>query len=406
MSAAEFESQPTGNWEHERLGVAGLDAELEAEDEREAIQSEPRDAGRPPRKPLDWRALEAEIPPERAWAIEHWLPMGHVTLLAGAGGSGKTTVAQALGSCLALRREYLDWIPADRRVLLWAAEDDRNELWRRQAAIARWLDVPLSAFADRLVVHSYDGQLVDLARLVEQQLVPTPMLTELREQIGDYRADVVILDNVARLYAGNENDRHQVTTFIALLTAAATPTQAAVLLLGHPGKNPGSEYSGSTAWEGAVRTRLYLGRTLPDAEQPESDAAEDDGVRFLARRKANYSQRDWRRLRYVNGVMVPDTPAESGTVRKPGGEFDQDVVRRAVRKLATMGQHGVARRSSPNYLPKLARQYSLLDSLSERQFAVAMCELQKVGSLVMATVGKYSNRNPREGLVVAESGAA
>lgn len=403
MSATEFDQRPgERTWETDRLGAAGLEAELEAEDERDAIENEPPPSEQSRRMPLDWRALESQQPPERSWAIEHWLPMGHVTLLAGAGGSGKTTVAQALGSCLALRREYLDWIPAERRVLLWAAEDDRNELWRRQAAIARWLDVPLSAFADRLVVHSYDGQLVDLARLEDQQLIATPMLTELREQIGDYHADVVILDNIARLYAGNENDRHQVTTFIALLTAAATATQAAVLLLGHPGKSPGSEYSGSTAWEGAVRTRLYLGRTLPDAEKPESETAEDNGVRFLARRKANYSQRDWRRLRYVNGVMVPDAPADPAAARKAGGEFDQDVVRRAVRKLATMDLHGVARRSSPNYLPKLARQYSLLENLSERQFASAMCELQKTGSLVMETVGKYSNRNPREGLVVAQ----
>jgi hypothetical protein len=84
------------------------------------------------RESLDWRALELGNPPEREWAIEHWLGMGHVTLLAGGGGTGKTLLAQAMGSCLALRREYLDWMPAERRVLMWATEDDRDELWRRQ----------------------------------------------------------------------------------------------------------------------------------------------------------------------------------------------------------------------------------------------------------------------------------
>jgi RecA-family ATPase len=326
--------------------------------------------------------------------------MGHVTLLAGPGGVGKTNVAQALGSCLALRREYLDWMPAERRVLMWAAEDDVDELSRRQVAIAKWLAVPLSEFADRFIVHSYDGRDVALAALFDQRLVATRMLTELRQQIGDYKADAVLLDNLARLYAGNENDRHQVTSFIAMLTAAAAPRKAAVMLLGHPGKAAGSEYSGSTAWEGAVRSRLYLGRTLPDAEQPEADGADDDGVRYLCRRKANYSARDWRRLVYRNGVMVPDAMAPAGP--KVGTEYARAVVTRAVRKLGEMGEHGVASSSSPKYLPKLASDYKLLDRLSKKDFTVAMRSMQSDKVLTLGVVGKYANRSPREALVLTE----
>ena len=149
--------------------------------DRPALLDE-REDDRPARDPLDWRTLESQTPPERAWAIDHWLPMGHVTMLAGAPGTGKTLCAQAMGSCLAVRREYLDWMPAERRVLMWACEDEAAELWRRQAAIARWLDLPLSAFADRLIVQSYAGQLVEIAAALELRLEPQRMLTELREQ--------------------------------------------------------------------------------------------------------------------------------------------------------------------------------------------------------------------------------
>ncbi len=365
--------------------------------DRPAVLDERQD-DRPTRDPLDWRALENQTPPERAWAIDHWLPMGHVTMLAGAPGTGKTLCAQAMGACLALRREYLDWMPAERRVLMWACEDEAAELWRRQTAIARWLGVPLSAFADRLVVHSYAGQLVELAAAHEQRLEPMPMLKELREQIGDYRADVVMLDNSARLFAGNENDRHQVTSFMAMLTAAAAPRNAAMLLLAHPGKATGSEYSGSTAWEGAVRGRLYLGRTLPDAGEDEATDAEDDGIRYLCRRKANYSARDWRRMRYADGVLMAEvqTEARAGI----GPEYARDVVRRAVRKLADMGEHGVAATGSNKYLPRLARDYQLLERLSERQFAATTRSMRLEGELVMTVVGKYANRNPREGLTL------
>jgi archaellum biogenesis ATPase FlaH len=359
----------------------------------------------PPRSPpLDWRTLEKQTPPERQWAIEHWLGMGHVTLISGSGGTGKTNIAQAVGSCLTLRREYLDWIPAERRVLFWACEDDVSELWRRQIAIAKWLSVPLSAFADRLMIHSYDGCEVALAGLSDQRLTGTPMLAELREQIGDYKADVVLLDNLARLYAGSENDRHQVTTFISLLTAAAAPTKAAVLLLGHPGKAAGSEYSGSTAWEGSVRARLYLSRTLPDAQRDQDgEPAEDDGVRYLSRRKANYSARDWRRLQFLNGVMVPDPPPEANAAGpRAGDEYACDVVARAVRKLSEMGEHGVAASNSPKYLPRLAREYKLLDRLSEKQFASTMRTMRTSGQLVMKQVGLYANRTPREALALPE----
>jgi len=360
------------------------------------------DAGHNP--PLNWEALEDRTPPERDWAIEHWLGMGHVTLFAGAGGAGKTGVAQSMGSCLALRREYLDWLPSERRVLMWACEDEHDELWRRQAAIAKWLDVPLSAFSDRLFIHSYHRADVELAGLMDQRrLVGSPMLKELREQIGDYRAGVVFLDNIARLFGGNENDRHQVSAFIAMLTAVSEPTNAAMVLLGHPGKAVGAEYSGSTAWEGAARARWYLGSTLPDAAPSDDDAPTDDRIRYLSRRKANYSARDWRRITYTDGVMVPDAAPEFGG--KPvaaNPDYAADVVERAVRTLAGRELFGVASRSSPNYLPKLAKQYKLLENVTDKQFANAMRDMHMSGRLSVAKVGTYQNRTPRTGFVLAD----
>jgi hypothetical protein len=357
----------------------------------DAAQRSPRPA------PLDWSALHSRTPPPRDWAIDHWLGMGHVTLLAGEGGTGKTLLAQTKGSCLALGRDYIDAVPRARRVLMWAAEDDHDELWRRQVAIAAWLRVPLSDFAERLYLHSYDGEQVDLAaQLNTGQLVATPMLTELREQIGDYRAEVVMLDNIARLYAGNENDRHQVTSFIAMLTAAARPTNAAVLLLGHPGKAAGAEYSGSTAWEGSVRSRLYLGRTLPDIEPDADGAPSDDTIRYLARRKANYSARDWRKLVYADGVLVPEHVEPAATRSNPARA--RTVVGAALRKLAAMNEHGNTSTRSDHYLPRLAAQYRLLDGVPAKEFAAAMRDMQTDGTLVIAEVGRYRNRSPKMGL--------
>lgn len=338
--------------------------------------------------------------------------MGHVTLLAGSPGSGKTLISQAMASCIALQRDYIDHIPRPLKVLMWACEDDVDELWRRQIAIATALEVRLSAFADEFTLYSYDGRLVELAGIVDRQLVAAPMLGVLREQIGDYKADVVFLDNSARLYAGDENDRHQVTSFIAMLTGAARVRNAAIVLLSHPSKNSASEYSGSTAWEGAVRTRLYLGRKLPDvkAKANGEDHDDDDGdtVRYLCRRKANYSARDYRRLQFVNGVLVPDAPPQGAQGRKVvTPEYAREVLMRAVRRLKDLDQYGVLRKSSDNYLPKLVTTYELTDGLTEKDIVSAMVALQKDGLLTMSEVGRYSNRTPRMGLTIpTESGAS
>lgn len=353
---------------------------------------------KPTKPPMHWEDLAAKTPPEREWAIDHWLGMGHVTLLAGAGGLGKTSVAQALGSCVSLNRDYLDHVGRARKVLMWACEDDEGELWRRQIAIAHSIQEPLEAFHDRFILHSYDGEDVELCCLRDGVMAYSPMLNTLTQQIGDYGAEVVILDNIARLYGCNENDRHQVTSFIAMLTQACRPTGAAIMLLGHPAKGPQSEYSGSTAWEGAVRARLYLGRNLPDKEPAPDEHEDDDGIRYLCRRKANYTTRDFRKIRYANGVMIPEDSGRPVTSRPT--EYAQDVVVRAVVALERIGKYGNASTNSPDYLPKLADAYNLMEGTARKQFVNAMRELELAGKLTNAVVGQYQNRTAKMGLRV------
>jgi len=349
----------------------------------------------PKKSPLRWDDLETKQPPEREWIIPHWIPHGHTTLLAGRAGVGKTLLAQHIGAALALGHEYVEPLET-RRVLMWAGEDDEAELWRRQIQISSYLGQPLSALTERFYLYSYASEDMTLASPIFGALTPTALLGELRAQVGDLRAEVVVLDNIARIFGGSENDRHAVTTFMAWLQGACSP--AALLLLGHPAKSQGSEYSGSTAWEGAVRARLYLCDRPPDQE-PDEDAPIDDRTRFLARRKANYSPLDIRRLTLQDGVFIPEA-IEPGRIASPSGEFLKDIVRRAVTTLAGRDIHGVAATGSPNYLPRLAKQYALLDNSTPSAFASAMRQMILAEELKIAVVGKYANRGPKHGLVL------
>ena len=50
----------------------------------------------------------------------------------------------------------------------------------------------------------------------------------------DIRPKLIVLDNAADIYGGNENDRAQVRQFIGLLRGMAIASGAGVLLTSHP----------------------------------------------------------------------------------------------------------------------------------------------------------------------------
>ena len=394
-------------------GVADSDLKMERSDgalrQRDGTTSGDTPRGGPDhrsleRRSLDWRLLATQTVPPRDWAIRGWLGMGHATLLAGLGGIGKTLLGQMIGSALALGRPYLDETPKPRRVLFWAAEDDNDEPWRRQEAIAGHFGVPLQSFADLLTVESFadrDCTLLDLD--AGGRLVPTRILDELREQRRDLRAEVVILDNVSRTFAGRENDRNHVTRYLAEVNGACEG--AAVLHLAHPGRAVGSEFSGSSAWENACRARLYLSDREPDAhlfdkvdEPPTSDR------RYLAKRKTNYSAKDLRTFTFQNGVLVPDEVAATGggVIDTLSRRRDERTVIEATRKLVEMGQQPTDGSTSPNYLPGLIAKFKLAEGRSKRELDAAMRRLMVDGKLQRVSVGMYANRTPRYGLVISD----
>jgi hypothetical protein len=332
--------------------------------------------------------------------MQGWFGFGHTTLLVGPGGIGKTLFSQQLGSCLALGCEFVASVPEPLKVLMWACEDDHDELWRRQVSISAWLGTGLEAFTENLVIVPRHGLENALVSTEFGKLTFAPLLAELGEQAADLDAEVVVLDNVAQLYGGNENDRHAVTAFLNAL-AGVLPGRA-IMLLAHPARSAGSEFSGSSAWENTARTRLYLGAKLP-GEKADVDEAPNDDVRYLARRKSNYSTKDWRKFNYRDGVLVPEAvEAAGGIVGHLKGQAAERAVLKALERLAAMGVTATDGTTSPRYLPKAMTEYKLAESFSKRELAEAMRSLMLEGRLQRAKVGMTNSRNPVYGLQIVD----
>jgi hypothetical protein len=352
---------------------------------------------------LNWPDLSTREPPARRWAINGWLGYGHTTLLVGSGGIGKTLIAQQIGSALALGERFVDDIPCALKVLMWACEDDHDELWRRQTQIARHHQVALDAFADNFVLVPRQGQDNALVSTEYGKIQFTGMERHLAEQVNDYKADVVILDNVAQLYGAGENDRHAVTVFLNTLTGILG--HRALLLLAHPSRSAGSEFSGSGAWENVARTRLYLGHKLPDEKDATASGDAADQYRYLARRKANYSSRDWRRFTYQEGVLVAEDAAlvQGGVVGEIRARQAERIVVEGLKKLGAMGLIAREGQKSDGYLPRMLVEYKLAEGRTKSELATAMRDLMTSGRIIKAKLGRNDRREPIFGLTASDT---
>src|SRR3546814_14342441 len=88
-------------------------------------------------------------------------------------------------------------------------------------------------------------------------LGPTERFRAIEEGAVGIGAKLIVLDNVAHLFGGNENARHEVASFVSLMNRLAMKVDGSVLLIGHPNK-AGDSFSGSPAWENQVRSRLFM----------------------------------------------------------------------------------------------------------------------------------------------------
>ncbi|MBE7196273.1 MAG: AAA family ATPase [Parafilimonas terrae] len=388
------------------------------EDFFEVIDDE-TDISAPARAPSVWidpRAWADQPLPEREWEVPNLIPKGEVTLVYGDGGVGKTLLMHQYATCAATGQPWLGLNVRKARVGCFLCEDDAQELHRRQHDINRALGIDFGALGDlQLIARKGEENLLATWDRGSGSMRLTPTWHRLRDDARALGLNVLILDTLADIFAGAEVDRAQVSAFVkGCLWRLAQEIGGSVIALGHPsmsGKSSGEGTAGSSAWNNACRSRLYLrypgddgaakSRGKGNTRPPPSD------IRELENMKLNYGPRGTRlKIRWVRGAFEPlmmsavPTAIPSAAHVPRTEDAAQDALVRALiafplERLALAG-------NSPYYAPTVLKGLapSILDAFSRPEIAAALERLQRLGAVVRVDVGKDTSSRPIHGLRV------
>ncbi|AGI71748.1 putative P-loop containing nucleotide triphosphate hydrolase superfamily protein [Octadecabacter arcticus 238] len=334
-------------------------------------------------------------PAPREWLVPDLIPSGTVTLLGGDGGTGKSLLALQLAVSVATDRAWLGLGVGSGAALFISAEDDQDELHRRVVDIAQAEALSLHDLG-KLTIRSLAGEDALLANLNPSTgaLATTSLYKEVEDQAQASQPRLIVLDTLADLFPGNENDRAQARQFIGMLRGLAIRHQCAVVLLQHPslsGMNSGSGTSGSTGWNNSVRSRLYLERVK------EGNYETDPDVRTLSTKKANYSRSGGQvSIKWMAGVFVAEQ-AEQGLDKLAVNAKAERVF---LKLLTTFTEQGrtVNHAGGINYAPKHFAEHPDSEGMTKRAMKGAMESLLTKEKIAIEIHGPPSKR--RSHLVV------
>lgn len=329
-------------------------------------------------RPAQWTN---EAPGPIEWLAFQRIPRGDVSTLHGDGGAGKTDIALRLAANC--ERQSPDWLGHEITpgpVVGISAEEPEEEikrrLWRhgeRDGYDFRSLPGPRLWFPDEksgavLAVPDRTGI-----------MRPTALFLSLRAAIKQSGAVLVIVDNVAATYTGNQNDRVMVRSYVNLWRSIARlPSRPAVLLIDHPslsGLTSGTGRGGNMDWRNAVRCALYL-------KTPDDKAEADRGIRILETVKSNYGPIGKpTRLQWADGgLQLEHAPSSLHRVAKD--QECEEIFLKLLDERNAQGRH-VSDKNGKNYAPAIFAEMNGNAGFTAKPFAAAMNRLFEARTIIL-----------------------
>jgi RecA-family ATPase len=326
---------------------------------------------------IDAGALAGVEVEPREFVVSRLVPAALLSLFTAPGGGGKSYISLNLAASVAIGAMAYGLTTIQAPTIYITAEDDDDENHRRLIGVANALGESISSFSGKLYLLSLVARTEKgLARFdPDNRMTVLPLFHELRVTIQQTGARLMVLDNVAHLFEGNENHRAQVAAFIGLLNALALETQCAIILISHPNK-AGDSFSGSTAFQNQVRSHIHM----------EIDEKDPD-VRRIKLAKANYARLEeplrlrWHRGAFRLEASIP--PNELNRSARHKREAAQFLACLALRNAAQLpvSMHPQAART---YAPKVFAGMPEGKGLRVQQYAVAMARLLAAGTIAQS----------------------
>jgi hypothetical protein len=257
--------------------------------------------------PLAFKYSELQATP---WVARGFALRGAVTYLAAAGGTGKTQFTLQAAIAFALGEDFAGYHPMRPiKIVFVSGEEPIEELHRRMAAIvtSRVGDkqTDIDEFMSRLDgrLFTYAGKNVALVRTQlndkgGMDIVSTPFQVKLRTEVKDNSIDLVILDPVARLHIGLDENSSEMQELHNRVDDIATWAHCGVVLVHHIRKSSKGIIDdqhaarGASAMTDAARIVIMMANmTSDEADLYLPEEERKDFMRYckIADPKQNYS---------------------------------------------------------------------------------------------------------------------
>ena len=327
-------------------------------------------------------------PPRFVW--DGYLPRGVVALLGAHGGTGKSTIALMLVVAVASGRGELFGIACETgRVVFASLEDSASVVRHRLHKICTEWGVDPHELAQNLTIVDGTANPELFESTGRDGGETTVTYRELRELAQG--CDLLVIDNASDAFGGDEIQRRQVRAFIRSLAAIASAQDAAVLLLAHVDKGTSRRersdtegYSGSTAWNNSVRSRMFMARG-------------SDGALELSHQKNNHGKlREPLRLFWPDGGLPQKDEAHQPVVQGIADRVSTKALLRLIAEFSERGEHvSTATTSRSNAAALLAAEDGFPKALKPRDVFDLLRRAERAEQLARV-VQRTANRKPLE----------
>jgi RecA-family ATPase len=338
-----------------------------------------------PHETLSYADITRDPLPPREWCVPDRIPHRNVAILSGEGAVGKSILLLQLSAAHVLARDWIGNMPAPGPVIYINCEDDEDEICRRLENVAAHYGTTRKELAKDLHVLSFVGRDAVLGYADRTERIhSTPLFEKISNDALKIKPRLIVIDTVADVFSGRENDRAQTRQFITMLRGLTLRASTAIIAASHPsltGIATDTGLSGNTAWHNSVRARAYF-KTAP---------GNDADLRVLEWRKNNYGPVGENiLLRWRNGVYVPEPRPGSLEQLAADAKID-DLFLDLLHRLTTQ-QRNVSDRKSPAYAPAIFEREpeAKAAKVSSKQFAEAMIRLFAANKITIITEGPPS----------------